>query len=101
MGIRVIGINRHAILQMVQRSLSRKQTALMKNVPKGHFPVYVGETKKRFVIPISYLGHPLLQSLLDRAEEEFGLDHAIGGIRVPCEEEVFTSMAFLLSPPSS
>ncbi|KAL2329050.1 hypothetical protein Fmac_022477 [Flemingia macrophylla] len=47
------------------------------DVPKSHFAVYVGteENKKRFVVPISYLRHPLFQDLLSRAEEEFGFDH--------------------------
>ncbi|TXG67347.1 hypothetical protein EZV62_008622 [Acer yangbiense] len=59
-------------------------------VPKGHFAVYVGETKKkRFVVPISYLKHPSFQNLLCQAEEEFGFDHLAGGLTIPCSEEVF------------
>ncbi|XP_072967957.1 auxin-induced protein 15A-like [Typha angustifolia] len=87
MGLRLPRVD-HA-MQMFQRSLSWKQTAQMVDVPKGYLPIYVGQMEKRFVIPVSYLRHPLLQSLLDRAEEEFGLDHATGGIRVPCEEDDF------------
>ncbi|XP_072967954.1 auxin-induced protein 15A-like [Typha angustifolia] len=87
MGIRLPGV-----VHKLQRSLSWKQTAEMADVPKGHFPIYVGETEKRFVIPVSYLRDPLFQSLLDRAEEEFGFDHATGGIRVPCEEEDFVRL---------
>ncbi|KAL5788783.1 hypothetical protein ACOSP7_005732 [Xanthoceras sorbifolium] len=59
-------------------------------VPKGHFAVYVGETeRKRFVVPISYLKHPSFQKLLRQAEEEFGFDHPMGGLTIPCSEEVF------------
>nr|CAN62606.1 hypothetical protein VITISV_016867 [Vitis vinifera] len=68
------------------------------NVPKGHFAVYVGESqKKRFVIPISYLNHPLFQDLLHRAEEEFGFDHPMGGLTIPCSEDYFISLTSHLS----
>ncbi|GER43278.1 SAUR-like auxin-responsive protein family, partial [Striga asiatica] len=51
-------------------------------VPKGHFAVYVGENeKKRFVIPVLHLNHPLFQELLLQAEEEFGSNGK--GIEVP------------------
>ena len=54
------------------------------NVPKGHVPVYVGETqKKRFVIQFSYLKHPSFQNLLSQAEEEFGFDHPLDGLTFP------------------
>ena len=55
---------------------------LSPNIPKGHVvAVYVGETyKKRYVIPISYLNHPLFQNVLHVVEEEFGFDHPMGGL---------------------
>ncbi|CAN1313781.1 Auxin-responsive protein SAUR20 [Linum perenne] len=63
------------------------------NVPKGFLAVYVGETqKKRFVVPLSYLSHPSFQDLLSMAEEEFGFDHPMGGLTIPCSEETFTSI---------
>ncbi|KAK9112973.1 hypothetical protein Scep_020492 [Stephania cephalantha] len=67
-------------------------------VPKGHIAVYVGETqKRRFVVPISYLNHPLLQGLLDQAEEEFGFYHPMGGLTIPCNEEDFLDVAYSLN----
>ncbi|KAI8554134.1 hypothetical protein RHMOL_Rhmol05G0074400 [Rhododendron molle] len=64
------------------------------DVPKGHFAVYVGESeKKRFVIPISYLSNPSFQDLLSQAEEEFGFDHPMGGLTIPCREDVFICVA--------
>ncbi|KAK9112972.1 hypothetical protein Scep_020491 [Stephania cephalantha] len=67
-------------------------------VPKGHIAVYVGETqKRRFVVPISYLNHPLFQGLLDQAEEEFGFDHPMGGLTIPCNEEDFLDMTHTLN----
>ncbi|KMZ76382.1 SAUR-like auxin-responsive protein family [Zostera marina] len=55
-------------------------------VPRGHFPIYVGEKERRFVVPISYLKHPWFQSLLKMAEEEFGLENSMGVLRIPCKE---------------
>ncbi|KAF7841082.1 auxin-induced protein 15A [Senna tora] len=58
-------------------------------VPKGYVSVYVGEKMKRFVIPISYLNQPSFQELLNQAEEEFGFDHPMGGLTIPCSEDLF------------
>ncbi|KAK7264212.1 hypothetical protein RJT34_31817 [Clitoria ternatea] len=66
-------------------------------VPKGYLAVYVGERMKRFVIPISYLNQPSFQDLLSHAEEEFGYDHPMGGLTIPCSEDVFQNITSLLS----
>ncbi|KAM7470851.1 hypothetical protein LguiA_009034 [Lonicera macranthoides] len=85
MGIRLPGIVRTK--QIVQRIFS---TPTATNVPKGHFAVYVGETdKKRLVVPLSYLNHPSFQEMLSLSEEEFGFDHPMGGVTIPCSEEMF------------
>ncbi|KAF7848233.1 hypothetical protein BT93_L2161 [Corymbia citriodora subsp. variegata] len=79
----------------LRRSLSghREVDSAPLDVPKGHFPVYVGERqKKRFVVPLSYLSRPSFQDLLSQAEEEFGFDHPMGGLTIPCNEEVFLSL---------
>ncbi|KAM7470848.1 hypothetical protein LguiA_009031 [Lonicera macranthoides] len=65
------------------------------DVPKGHFAVYVGENRSRYIVPISFLTHPEFQCLLQRAEEEFGFDHEMG-ITIPCEEVVFRSLTSML-----
>ncbi|PQQ07809.1 auxin-induced protein 15A [Prunus yedoensis var. nudiflora] len=63
------------------------------DVPKGYFAVYVGEgEKKRFVIPVSYLNQPSFQDLLTRAEDEFGYDHPMGAITIPCSENTFLDL---------
>ncbi|XP_057456537.1 auxin-responsive protein SAUR21-like [Lotus japonicus] len=63
------------------------------DVPKGHLAVYVGELqKKRFVVPISYLNHPSFLALLNRAEEEFGFNHPMGGLTIPCKEDAFINL---------
>ncbi|KAK4258524.1 hypothetical protein QN277_004966 [Acacia crassicarpa] len=82
-------------LQKLQRSLSARikmASANNSDVPRGHFVVYVGERYKRFVIPISYLNHPLFRDLLDCAEEEFGFNHPKGGLIIPCTEDYFINL---------
>ncbi|KAL8034936.1 hypothetical protein ABFS82_12G061400 [Erythranthe guttata] len=85
-----------AIRQILRRSLSSERRST--EVPKGHLAVYVGESeKKRFVIPLSYLNHPLFQDLLCRAEEEFGFHHPMGGLTFPCSEDLFVDLTTRLS----
>lgn len=74
--------------------VNAKQTWLKSNnVPKGHVAVYVGDVeKKRFVVPISYLKHPLFLDLLNQAEEEFGFNHPMGGLTIPCKEDAFINL---------
>ncbi|KAK1406622.1 hypothetical protein QVD17_42090 [Tagetes erecta] len=83
--------------QIVKRcsSLGRKQEQHYEDVPKGHFVVYVGINRSRYIIPISFLSHPEFQKLLQRAEEEFGFDHEMG-LTIPCEEHVFESLTSML-----
>lgn len=69
--------------------------ALPFDVPKGHFVVYVGENRSRYIVPISLLTHPKFQCLLRRAEEEFGFDHDMG-LTIPCEEDVFQSLTSMM-----
>ncbi|XP_065880361.1 auxin-responsive protein SAUR50-like [Euphorbia lathyris] len=65
------------------------------DVPKGHFVVYVGENRSRYIIPISFLGRPEFQNLLQQAEDEFGFDHDMG-LTIPCEEQAFQSLTSML-----
>uniref|UniRef100_A0A7N0TVA8 Small auxin up regulated protein n=1 Tax=Kalanchoe fedtschenkoi TaxID=63787 RepID=A0A7N0TVA8_KALFE len=87
-----------AIKQILKRcsSLGRRsnysdENGLPLDVPKGHFVVYVGENRSRYIVPISFLGHYEFQSLLRQAEEEFGFDHEMG-LAIPCDEIVFLFM---------
>ncbi|CAH9078750.1 unnamed protein product [Cuscuta europaea] len=80
------------ILRATKPSLRRSssRTNREREVPKGHFAVYVGEgEKKRFVLPISYLKDSSFQDLLSQAEEEFEFDHPMGGLTIPCPEATF------------
>ncbi|KAL5539673.1 hypothetical protein UlMin_032899 [Ulmus minor] len=74
-------------------SNSRKNASMAVDVPKGHFAVYVGESeKKRFVVPMSLLNDHSFQDLLSQAEEEFGFDHPMGGLTIPCSEDAFIDL---------
>ncbi|KAK8648925.1 hypothetical protein V6N13_129667 [Hibiscus sabdariffa] len=84
------------IKQIMKRcsSLGKKQGGCG-DVPKGHFVVYVGENRSRYIVPIWFLTRPEFQSLLHQAEEEFGFDHDMG-LTIPCEEVVFQSLTSML-----
>ncbi|KAJ4716678.1 Auxin-responsive protein [Melia azedarach] len=77
-----------------QSKLFANQAALMsKDVPKGYLAVYVGESqKKRFIIPVSFLNQPSFQELLAKVEEEFGFNHPMGGLTIPCREDIFINL---------
>ncbi|CAI9104667.1 OLC1v1003390C1 [Oldenlandia corymbosa var. corymbosa] len=83
--------------QLLKRANSfTSKNALWFDVPKGYCAVYVGDSdeKKRHVIPIAYLNHPSFQQLLSQAEEEFGYDHPMGGLTIPCREDIFIDLTF-------
>ncbi|KAG4111271.1 hypothetical protein ERO13_D13G093825v2 [Gossypium hirsutum] len=62
----------------LKRSLSSSETTV---ISKGHFAVYVGEAEnKRFV------------NLLSQAEKEFGFNHPMGALTIPCSEEAFIDL---------
>ncbi|XP_057748379.1 auxin-induced protein 6B-like [Arachis stenosperma] len=86
MGFRFAGIRRKLSFNSNQASSKALE------VPKGYLAVYVGENMKRFVIPISYLNQTSFQELLSQAEEEFGYDHPMGGLTIPCSEEAFLDL---------
>ena len=95
-------LSQTAVLKQILKrcsSLGKKndydEDGLPLDVPKGHFAVYVGEKRSRYIVPISFLTHPEFQCLLRQAEEEFGFDHDMG-ITIPCEEVVFRSLTSML-----
>lgn len=79
-----------SLLQNAKQILKKQQQQSSDLVPKGHVAVYVGEAQwKRYVVPISYLNHPLFLDLLHSVEEEFGFNHPMGGLTIPCKEDMF------------
>ncbi|PON93786.1 Small auxin-up RNA [Trema orientale] len=84
----------------LRRSLSGIKEVSLKSttIPKGYFAVYVGvDQKNRYVVPLSYLNEPAFQELLSMAEEEFGYNHPMGGLTIPCREDVFIDLTSQLN----
>ncbi|GMN55847.1 hypothetical protein TIFTF001_024961 [Ficus carica] len=99
-----MGFRLHGVVpakKLLQRSFSNtnKAFSMALDVPKGHFAVYVGENieKKRFLVPVSLLNHNSFQELLSQVEEEFGIDHPMGGLTIPCAEDAFIDLVSQLS----
>ncbi|KAL8543130.1 hypothetical protein ACS0TY_003862 [Phlomoides rotata] len=100
-----MGLRFHTVMHRAKHSIRRHSssssssaTAKVEHVPKGHLANYVGENKhkSRFIVPISYLSHPLFQDLLRRSEEEYGFDHPMGGLTIPCTENAFKNVTCYL-----
>nr|GEY37302.1 auxin-responsive protein SAUR21-like [Tanacetum cinerariifolium] len=80
--------------KILRESFSYKTSSTSVHIPKGYFSVYVGEEEtKRFVVPVSLLSQPAFQELLQQTEEEFGYNHHMGGLTIPCSEDKFTDLA--------
>ncbi|XP_022146174.1 auxin-responsive protein SAUR23-like [Momordica charantia] len=97
-----MGIRLHSVLFSAKQILRTQSVSARcrSNVPKGHVAVYIGEIqRKRFLVPVSYLNHPLFVDLLGRAEEEFGFNHPTGGLTIPCKEEAFVDVTPGLHTP--
>ncbi|XP_076946885.1 auxin-induced protein 15A-like [Bidens hawaiensis] len=56
--------------------------------PTGFLALYIGEERRRFVVPTGYLSHPLFKMLLDKASYEFGFEQK-HGLVVPCSVTAF------------
>ncbi|XP_050233797.1 auxin-responsive protein SAUR21-like [Mercurialis annua] len=87
-----------ALAKHIIRRSNLVANQVAKDIPKGFLAVYVGESqKKRFIVPISLLNQPSFQELLRKSEEEFGFNHPMGGITIPCREDVFVEITSRLS----
>ncbi|KAI4332788.1 hypothetical protein L6164_017669 [Bauhinia variegata] len=91
MGFRLPGVRTRRALFPADQAASKSV-----GVPKGCLAVYVGEELKRFIIPISYLNQPSFRALLHQNEEEFGYNHPMGGLTIPCREDVFVELTSCL-----
>ncbi|KAB1222591.1 Indole-3-acetic acid-induced protein ARG7 [Morella rubra] len=70
--------------------LGKKMVSFEKLVHKGKgfFALYVGENHQRFVVPTSFLSHPLFKMLLEKSYSEFGFEQSTGLV-VPCSVSTF------------
>lgn len=81
--------NLRKMLRRCSSSLGRREEAgPPEDVPRGHFAVYVGAYRSRYIVPVACLAAPEFQELLRKAEEEFGFGHDMG-ITLPCDEATF------------
>ncbi|XP_021289865.1 auxin-responsive protein SAUR15 [Herrania umbratica] len=58
------------------------------STPSGFFAVYVGEEEERFVVPTSFLSHPLFKMLLEKSYNEYGFEQR-KKLVVPCSVSTF------------
>ncbi|XVF76182.1 hypothetical protein PTKIN_Ptkin13bG0246100 [Pterospermum kingtungense] len=58
------------------------------STPSGFFAIYVGEEEERFVVPTSYLSHPLFKMLLEKSYNEYGFEQR-NKLVVPCSVSTF------------
>ena len=58
------------------------------SIPSGFFAIYVGEEEERFVVPTSFLSHPLFKMLLEKSYNEYGFEQR-NKLVVPCSVSTF------------
>ncbi|XP_059298189.1 auxin-responsive protein SAUR71-like [Lycium ferocissimum] len=63
-------------------------TSPKSSIPTGKLALYVGEERERFLVPTSYLSHPLFKILLEKTYNEFGFEQT-SGLVVPCSVNAF------------
>lgn len=68
-----------------------------KLVSEGCVAVYVGEERQRFVIPIAYLSHPFIATLLAETES-YGQG---GPLTFPCDVDDFEQLKWLIDKEKS
>ncbi|RVX12225.1 Auxin-responsive protein SAUR66 [Vitis vinifera] len=71
------------LLQRINREVDADSCSTSTVADKGHFVVYTSD-RKRFVIPLAYLGSEVFRELFQMSEEEFGIQSA-GPIILPCD----------------
>lgn len=82
-------INEHSHRQsLLVRGLLEEELLTPTKIPTGFFAVYVGQGRERFLVPTSFLSHPLFKILLEKAYEEFGFEQK-NGLIVPCSVSTF------------
>ncbi|PIN13398.1 hypothetical protein CDL12_13979 [Handroanthus impetiginosus] len=91
------------IRQMLRRWRKKAAMAASRapsDVPVGHVAVMVGSSCRRFVVPTTYLNHPLFKKLLVQAEEEYGFSNT-GPLAIPCDESLFEEILRYLARTES
>lgn len=64
-------------------------------VPAGHRTVYVGKSRRRYVVSENHLNHPLLKVLIEKSHEgPCGAD--LSGETISCEVVLFEHLLWML-----
>ena len=99
----------HKLPRKCQKLVIEKKIQIMQEdkkvkVKKGWFAIEVGLDEdrgfQRFVIPISYLYHPLFKRLLEKAHEAYGY-HTTGPLRLPCSTHDFLNLKWRIEKESN
>ncbi|KAL2984918.1 hypothetical protein AAZX31_12G118900 [Glycine max] len=61
------------------------------DTPKGHLAVYVAVCDSFIIL------EPIFIPGLVESSEEFGYDHSMGGLTIPCSEDVFQCVTSYLN----
>ncbi|PWA42490.1 small auxin-up RNA [Artemisia annua] len=89
-----MGVGEHFFTFCCRRYQVTKNDDSKMTIPKGYVVVMVGhedKERKRFIIPVLYMNHPLFMNLLKEAEEKFGFHHR-GPINIPCHVREFSNV---------
>ncbi|KAK4789364.1 hypothetical protein SAY86_020683 [Trapa natans] len=76
------------VRQKLLREEEEKDEPQAAAIRPGFVAVYVGEERRRFVVPTGSLSHPLFRMILEKAHEEFGFSQR-SGLVVPCSVVAF------------
>ncbi|KAG9134629.1 hypothetical protein Leryth_000964 [Lithospermum erythrorhizon] len=71
-----------------ERAQKGESSPTNSKTPTGSFALYIGEERQRFVVPTSYLSHPLFKILLEKAYDEFLFENK-SGLVLPCSVSTF------------
>lgn len=83
------------MLRRVMKHWKSMKAHLSDQMSPGFLPVYVGQKRKRFLIPTRFLKFPIFIALLQKSEEEYGFQFS-GGIALPCEVDFFIQVLKVL-----
>ncbi|TYH86388.1 hypothetical protein ES332_D01G038500v1 [Gossypium tomentosum] len=87
---------RHYIWDHIRRRTRRNEDGDNDDNDDGHQcyeTIYVGSTRKRYVVSSKYLKHPLLDALIERSKQKHGgEDH----ILVKCEVVLFDHLLWMI-----
>ncbi|XAR64706.1 hypothetical protein NMG60_11008491 [Bertholletia excelsa] len=80
--------HKECLLREWEEEEEEERRASAATTPTGCLAIYVGEERRRFVVPTGYLSHPLFKMLLEKAYDEFGFQQR-SGLVVPCSVAAF------------